>query len=923
MRTLLLVIFVVMLQQAKASDPDSTISCKVSELGFDKFCEIIYQKSGVRVYYKSDWVIGLKVSLDEDEITVFDAVSSAIEGTQLKISVWNNSLLLLPDQQLYGKLPVFEFTVAEDPAEAESSADITQSEERYLTGRKPEVIQRITIGEPGKHSGRKPAKVQGRVLDQETGEPILYATVFVDETQTGAVTDVNGFFTLLLKPGNYNIKFDFMGYEVKKYQLNVLSDGSFSIQLKKTVYQIEEFVVYGDRQRSMKEKDPGLDKISMRSVKELPMLMGERDILKVSGTLPGIVSVGEGTSGLNVRGGGADQNAFYINSIPIFNPTHLFGFFPAFNSDIIKDFSVYKGHIPAAYGGRLSSVFNIITRRGNRKNFTAHGGISPISANLVVEGPIKKESVSVLLSARSTYSDWILQRLKDPDIRKSKAGFYDLAGGINFDNKNTQSAVFFYHSKDRFQLADITEYDYTNSGVSFTVGHNFSKTLRGEFVLSGAQYAFNTTDKQEASSAYTHDYLFGNYALKANFKQQISEKHSLNYGINFDLYKLDRGLVKPFGISSLRKQTDLGTEQGLESALYMADSWELIPRLTLNAGLRIGLFNPAGPRTVYTYTPGLPMDPRYVNDSINFATNEPIKWYFQPDFRVSLNYETDENGAVKLAFNQMHQNLFMLNNTISISPNAQWKLADYHIEPAQSNQFSAGIFRTLPKAGLEFSAELYYKTTTNYPEFKDGAAFLETAQVETTVLQGDQKAAGIELFLKRSNRRLEGWLTYTYSQSLVKIDGGKPWNSINDGKVYPANFDIPHVVNMVLNYHLSRRVSVSSIITYQTGKPITYPLSVYYVDGTPYFDYSERNAYRLPDYFRMDLSLTLEGNLKKKKLIHSSLNLSLYNLTGRENPYAAYFKAENGRVKSYQYAIIGVPIFTATWIFKIGNYASE
>ncbi|MBZ0241615.1 MAG: TonB-dependent receptor, partial [Bacteroidales bacterium] len=416
MRRLLLIVFVLLLQQAKANEPDSTISCKVSGLTFDKFCETIYLKSGVRVYYKSDWVIGLRVSLDEDEITVFDAVSSAIEGTQLKVSVWNNALVLLPDQQLYSELPVFETKLAESQAEAENSADITQSEERYLTGRKPEVIQRITIGEPGKHSGRKPAKVQGRVLDQETGEPVFYATVFVEETQTGAVTDVNGFFTLLLKPGNYNIKFDFMGYELKKYQLNVLSDGSFSIQLKKTVYQIEEFVVYGDRQRSMKEKDPGLDKISMRSVKALPMLMGERDILKVSGTLPGIVSVGEGTSGLNVRGGGADQNAFYINSIPIFNPTHLFGFFPAFNSDIIKDFSAYKGHIPAAYGGRLSSVFNIITRRGNRKNFTAHGGISPISANLVVEGPIKKESVSVLLSTRSTYSDWILQRVNDPDI---------------------------------------------------------------------------------------------------------------------------------------------------------------------------------------------------------------------------------------------------------------------------------------------------------------------------------------------------------------------------------------------------------------------------------------------------------------------------------------------------------------------------
>lgn len=339
--------------------------------------------------------------------------------------------------------------------------------------------------------------------------------------------------------------------------------------------------------------------------------------------------------------------------------------------------------------------------------------------------------------------------------------------------------------------------------------------------------------------------------------------------------------------------------------------------------MRFSIFNPLGPKKVYTYAPGLPVDPRFITDSIEFNKNQPIKWYLEPDLRAAVNFETDENGSVKLAFNQMHQNLFMLNNTVSVAPNTQWKLADYHLKPSRSNQVSLGVFRRLARAGLELSVELYYKSTKNYPEFKDGANFLASPQVETAVLQGDQKAYGVEFFLKRSSRRLEGWLTYTYSRSLVTVSGDKPWNSINEGDTYPANFDVPHVVNLVLNYHFSRRITASTVVTYQSGKPVTYPVSVYYVNGVPNFDYSKRNAYRIPDYLRIDISLTIEGNLRRNKFLHNSLNLSVYNLTGRDNPYAVYFKAVNSRILSYQYSIIGVPIFTATWIFKLGNYASD
>jgi hypothetical protein len=908
---------------AATNGPDKKVNCHFNQFPFEEFSNQILMETGVRIYYQEVWVSRIKVTLNADSITVLEAVIRSVASTNLKVSIWNQDLVLLPGENLLSELPSFKPKNDANEAVEEETKALTASEERYITGRKPDVVQTIRIGRSGAATSSGKAKILGRVLDQETGEPVYYATIFIQETKTGAVSDNNGFFTIMLKPGKYNAVFDFLGYENKKYLLEVLSNGNFTVNLKRTVFQIEEFVVHGDRQMSIKDKDAGLDKISMRSIKELPMMMGERDILKVSGTLPGIVTAGEGAAGLNVRGGGSDQNAFYINKIPIYNTSHLFGFFPAFNSDIIKDFSIYKGHIPAQYGGRLSSVFNIITRQGNRKNFTSHGGISPIAANIVVEGPIKKDTCSILLSARSTYSDWILKRIKDPTIRASMANFYDFSGAINYDIQKTQVSLFVYHSKDRFRLSDITDYNYSNSGISLGFSHNYSNSVRGEFALIGSQYDFSTIDRQEISSAYEHAYRMGHYEARADFTHILTNNNTLDYGIGFVLYQLDRGNVIPYGLQSLRNLTTLGKEQGLESSLYISDSYEPVPWINLTAGLRFTLFTPLGPKTVYTYTPGGPVDPRYINDTLSYAKNKPIRWYTEPDIRVAVNFETDEKGSIKLAFNQMHQNLFMLSNTISVAPNVQWKLADYHLKPSSSNQISLGVFRTLAKFGLEASAEVYYKRTLNYPEFKDGANFLESPQVETAVLQGKQKAYGIEFFLKRSNRRLEGWLTYTFSRSIVTINGDEPWNSINDGDPFPSNYDIPHVVNLVLNYHMSRRITFSTILTYQSGKPITYPVSVYYVDGVPFLDYSKRNSYRIPNYFRTDISVAFEGNLKKRKLLHSSLILSVYNLTGRENPYSVYFNTEAGRIKSYQYSVIGVPIFTATWIFKLGNYASD
>jgi hypothetical protein len=917
---ILLVLFSVVVN---AQQPVGIMTCHVKDISFADFCSIVFKQTSVKVFYQEKWVNNLKVTLDSDTITALMAVSEALKGTQLEVSEWHGNLVVLPGEKLLTALPPYITNATKDILSDSVAKALTESEERYITGRKADVVEIIRVGRKGGPVSGNKAKLLGRILDEDTGEPILCATIFIAETKTGAVSDLNGFVSITLKPGNYNALFEYLGYGKKKYQLEVISDGNFTVTMKKSVIQMTEVVVYGDRQMNIRAKDPGLDKMSIKSIRELPMMLGERDILKISSTLPGIISVGEGSAGLNVRGGGSDQNAFYINKIPIYNTAHLFGFFPAFNSDIIKDFSIYKGFIPAQFGGHLSSVFNIITRQGNRKHFTARGGVSPITANLVIEGPIKKDTCSFMLSGRSSYSDWILKKLNDPDIRNSSATFNDFSGGINYDIQKTQLAVFAYHSSDKFKLSDINSYEYSSNGASASFSHNYGNALRGEFSVIGSQYEFSTIDQQEVSNAYEHSYKMEHYEARADFKHMLSDRNSLEYGIGFILYKLDRGTVQPYGINSLRKTVELGTEQGIESAAYFSDTYTILPWMTLTAGIRYAMFTPLGPKTVYTYAPGEPVDPRYIVDTLNYNDHQPICWYQEPDLRIALNIETDKAGSVKLAFNQMHQNLFMLSNTITIAPNTQWKLADYHLKPSESNQVSAGIFRTLAEYGLEASAEVFYKKTRNFSEFRDGADFINNPLVETSTLQGNQTAYGVEVFLKRSSRKLEGWISYTYSRSLIKVDGGEDWNKINGGESYPANFDIPNVLNVVLNYHITRRIIFASIFTYQTGKPVTYPVSVYYVDGLPVFDYSKRNAYRIPDYIRTDISLTIEGNLKKRKLLHSSLIFSLYNATGRDNPYSVYFKTEKGFIKSYQYSVIGVPVFTTTWLFKLGNYAAE
>lgn len=896
------------------------------DLQLHDFIDTLTTNYNIDFYYQDKWIKNIIVNIEADALPISTIMSKILKVEKLGFTVLPpNSVFLLPDKNSIHPLPNYQSTAAEQTTYNEITNDqnINSADDKYLQGRQPDMIETIIVGSRNRAMNRKQVMINGKITDEESGEPIVGATMFIDDLQKGAAAKSDGTITISLRPGIYQVVFQSVGMEDVKGKLDVRSAGFFELTMKQKVESIEEILVEGE-QSTKRGAKVGLESVNVETIKELPTLMGEKDVLKVAQLLPGIVSVGEGSAGVNVRGGNADQNLFYINNIPIYNSSHLFGFFSSINSGIIENFSVYKGQVPSEYGGRLSSIFNVETRKGNKKKFFTQGGVSPISANAEIEMPLVKDKISMMLSARSSYSDWILQRLDDPELRNSEAAFYDFAAALNFvvDEKN-QLGVFAYNSNDDFNLNGYTEYSYGNKGASVNFLHKFSPAFKSSISLVGSNYSFSTANTRNESESYSHTYNLDHYELKAKFGWIPNDNHTISFGGSAILYNLDRGVVEPYGEESLKATIDLGKEKGVETAMFIDDHIALGPRLNLYAGFRYSMFSELGPKNVRTYYKDSEKNDINVVDTEEFESGKRIITYHNPEIRAGLDFSIRKHSSMKLSVTQMTQYLFMLSNTISIAPNDQWKLVDTHIKPPRSWQYSVGYYQEIPRFGLSATAEVYYKIGENIVEYKDGADFLSSPYVETTILQGDQEAYGAEFMLSKETGRLNGWLSYTYSRSLMTMDGENDFQDINYGKTYPSNFDKPHVLNLVTNYKPFRRLSFSFNLVYNTGRPITLPEGVYYIDDQPFVDYSERNAYRIPDYLRMDASIKLEGNLKADKPMHSYWMLSVYNLAGRKNANSVFFESEDGSLKGYQYSVIGVPIITLSWNWKLGNYANN
>jgi hypothetical protein len=886
----------------------------INKPAIDFFREV-EQKYDVRFFYKSEWIDSIKLSHSGENISLPSYLSKELTGSGLSVLVIDpHDIIITKDYSIITKVQKSFIDVTKNTDSLKDSEFLSRDKGNGEAGVENNLV---IIGNPSERSPDGMSEISGYIREKNTGEPIIGATVYVNETKSGSVTDPYGHYNIKLPAGNYNLVFRSVGMTEINQPVTIQSDGILNIGMEEKLYRLREIVIEGSRSDNVTSSQMGVSVINMKTIKEIPAVFGEPDIIKVVTMLPGVQTVGEGTSGFNVRGGSSDQNLILLDDAPVFNTSHLFGFFSVFNSDIIKEFELYKSSIPVEFGGRLSSVFDVNTKSGNKLNYSGNGGISPVTAQLLIEGPIIKGRSSFMLGGRSTYSDWILRQIKNPDVKNSNASFYDINARFNWEI-NTKSTIDLagYYSNDRFTLASETSYKYISSNATLHWKYKFTNSLYSINSLIYSSYGYNISSYKADVNSYDMSFDITHKEIKSKFTWLPGTRHKIDFGFSSIWYTINPGKYGPMGGESQVREKILETENGVESSLFISEKFDLSPDLSFYGGIRLSSFIFLGPKDVFKYEENFPLGINYITDTIHYSAGKPIRSYFGPELRFSARYIIDPASSLKMSYNHTRQYLHMLSNSIVISPTDTWKLSDSHIPPQTADQLSLGYYRNFRKNTIEASVEIYYKWIRNMIEYKAGAELLLNEHIETDLIIGHGKAYGIEFLLKKDKGRFNGWLSYSLTRSLIKADGIFPEERINEGDYFPAIYDKPHDLSLLTNYRFSRRFSVTSNITYNTGRPITYPVAKYYFRDATELYYSLRNEYRIPDYFRWDLSMNIEGNLKSRKILRSSWSVSVYNVTGRKNAYSVYFISENGIINGYKLSIFAQPIYTIAYHFK-------
>lgn len=891
-----------------------------SNLNINDFIQKIEKNKKVKFYSQENSLPEIKIHFNEDSISILNVLSENLAKSSLYITKIQNNFFVTKV-----RINSFEsnnfFTKKTKIMNQENNNSATKSD-LFVNENYDFFLKKLTVGNQKVPKKNKNCKISGYVINSDDGLPITGAIIVIKKTGKAFQSKNSGYFSFSAKQGFMTITVKNFGYEDQDYKLDIYSDGEIKLNLQKKLYALDEVVIKSNEDNKITNNKIGFENISVDDIKEIPTLLGEKDIIKAALYLPGVNNVGEGSSGYNVRGSSADQNMFYLGNIPIYNTSHFFGFFSAFNSDAIKEFNLYKSVLPGRYGGKLSSVFEIIPKTGNLKKFSARGGISPVTGKLLIEGPINKKS-SYLIGLRSTYSDWVLNFIKYQNINESKIQFAD--GIFNFSfflNPKNNLKFLSYISFDKIKMYPSIKYNYKNIGSELSWNHFFNKNDYLNISIVSSNYTYNETNTEKTTNAYTYNYKTRHNEFKTDLFIKPVYNHKISAGLNTIFYILDRGNFIPANDSSVISPVYLDTEYASESGAYLSDEWNITDKLHLTGTIRMNIYSLLGPYEIYTYDDNQIRTQNNISDTLIFKTGTFIKPSYNPDLRFALSYVYLKNHSVKIGYNRSHQYIFMLNNTIAISPSDSWKLSDYYINPMSVNQISLGFFSNFFKNKINTSVEIYYKNADNIPDFKNGAVLLPPDLTETKILQGNLNAYGAEFMIKKSQGKFNGWINYTYSRTYTQINGPAYELTINNGNIYPSNFDIPHTINCLLNYKFSRRFGVSVNTVYSTGRPVTYPSSAYYINGIQLLNYSKRNEYRLPDYFRIDLSLMMEGNLKSQKKAHSSWSISVYNLTGRKNAYSVFFRQGKNMIQGYKLSIFGSPIVSITYSFKLGNYSN-
>jgi hypothetical protein len=715
------------------------------------------------------------------------------------------------------------------------------------------------------------AVLSGSIKDKQTGESLIKAVVRIEElSNAGIISNEYGFYSLTLPSGNYSVVVSQVGYEtlVQKIKLDSSQSINFYLQTKNV---LKEVVVESSRKNdNLTKAQMGTETINMSAISKVPVIFGEKDILKTIQLLPGVKSAGEGNSGFFVRGGGADQNLILLDEAPVYNATHLLGFFSTFNSDAIKDATIIKGNSPSQYGGRLSSVLDVKMKEGNNQDYMVNGGIGLISSKVSVEGPLQKNKSSFILSGRRTYADVFLKATEK--FKDNILYFYDLNAKANYQiNAKNKVYISGYFGRDELGLGQDFGIDWGNKTGTIRWNKIISNKLFLNTSLIYSDYNYNVKLKNGETNFNINSEI-KDVNLKQDYTFYTNNQNTLRFGFNTILHNIKPSTFSGTVINSVAKTG----RNGLENAVYLTNNYKATNQLTIDYGMRLSMYTLMGGDVYNIYENGV------IGSSIKLSPSSFGKTYINPEPRITTNYRIDDEKSIKAGYARNVQHLHLLSNSVASSPSDQWIGNSYNIKPEIADQLSVGYVTKVFKNNFELTAEAYYKHLQNQIDYKDGAEINTVSDVESVLLYGIGRAYGLELLLKKKEGRLTGWIGYTLSKTERKIDG------INEGKWYNARQDRTHDISVVGIYDLNERWSISGVFVYNTGDAVTYPTGKYNLQGQTLYQYAARNANRMPAYHRLDFSATYEKNKTKRR--HGSWNFSLYNVYGRENAYRISFK---------------------------------
>ena len=736
--------------------------------------------------------------------------------------------------------------------------------------------------------GQAKFTISGTIKDADNGETLVGVNIFERDKKIGVVTNVYGFYSLSLPAGENTIVFQYIGYEIQTIKIDLKSNQKINISLKPESTLMDEVVVSTERaDKNVTSVEMSTAKLDVKEIQRVPQLLGETDIIRTFTLLPGVSTVGEGANGFNVRGGNVDQNLILLDESPVYNSSHLFGFFSIFNADATKDVKLYKGGIPAEYGGRLSSVMDIRQREGNNQRFAMNGGLGSISSRLTAEGPIIKDKMSYLVSGRRSYADVFLAASSDPNINNNILYFYDFNGKVNYQINN-RHRVFLsgYYGKDVLGIRNLVNFNWGNGTATARWNWIISDKLFSNTtaIFSDYQYSLGTPDDEEFNFKLVS--RIRNYNFGQKFNWYVNNDLNVDFGFNTIYYQFDPGEVTgSFPIS-------FPNEYALEPAVFISAEKKMGTRLTMQGGLRYSWFNNYGPYTHAIYANEEFPQLNEITGFQEYASGELIRSFggldgFEP--RFSVNYLINEEQSIKLSYNRMRQYIHLISNTTSPLPIDLWRPSGKFIEPATANQVAGGYFRNFANNKWESSIELFYKALDNVIDYRDGAD-LFSERIETQLLTGIGRAYGLEFLLRKNSGKVTGWLSYTLSRSERRVDSDRPGATINQGNWYLANFDKPHDISLVINYQLSKKWDFGATFNYQTGRPFTLPYGRFETEGLIAPINFERNNSRIPDYHRLDLAATYYPSKNNSRKWQTNWNFGVYNAYARRNAFSIFYQ---------------------------------